>query len=361
MLNEDRAKVLAVDDNPDSLLVLVDALGDRYQVKAARDGEGALRLVGESPPPDIILLDIVMPGIDGYEVCRRIKEDPATREIPVIFLSALTDEREELEGLALGAVDYVHKPVSAPLVQARIATHLQLAAAKRMLADHVRALEETARLRDDVENITQHDLKAPLTLILAYPDLLLYSPNLDNDEREMISAIRRAGFKMLSMINRSLDLYKLETGRYQYNPEPQELDDIIRSCLEELAPAAEQRRLRIDLSMPPLWANVEANLAYMLFSNLIKNAIEATPEKGGITIEMAQDETHVVARITNPLEVPKEMRDCFFDKYSTAGKDGGTGLGTYSAQLMVNAMKGDIQMETAPDFGTRITVRLPSK
>ena len=122
----EKPTILIVDDTPANLSLLSDVLKSDYRTKAAVNGEKALKLAFSGTPPDLILLDIMMPGMDGYEVCRRLKANPATRSIPVIFVTAMNEVEDETRGLALGAVDYVTKPISAPIVKARVKTHLAL-------------------------------------------------------------------------------------------------------------------------------------------------------------------------------------------------------------------------------------------
>jgi putative two-component system response regulator len=135
------ATILVVDDTPANLSLMTGLLRDDYKVKAAIDGEKALRIAQASPPPDLILLDIMMPGMDGYEVCRRLKADPATRDIPVIFLTAKSGVEDEKMGLDLGAVDYITKPISPPIVMARVRNHLVLKASADFLRDKADYLE----------------------------------------------------------------------------------------------------------------------------------------------------------------------------------------------------------------------------
>ncbi len=135
------ATILVVDDTPANLSLMTGLLRDEYKVKAAIDGEKALRIAQASPPPDLILLDIMMPGMDGYEVCRRLKADPATRDIPVIFLTAKSGIEDEKMGLDLGAVDYITKPISPPIVMARVRNHLVLKASADFLRDKADYLE----------------------------------------------------------------------------------------------------------------------------------------------------------------------------------------------------------------------------
>ncbi|WP_211296922.1 response regulator [Malikia spinosa] len=135
------ATILVVDDTPANLSLMTGLLRDEYKVKAAIDGEKALRIAQSSPAPDLILLDIMMPGMDGYEVCRRLKADPATRDIPVIFLTAKSGVEDEKMGLDLGAVDYITKPISPPIVMARVRNHLVLKASADFLRDKADYLE----------------------------------------------------------------------------------------------------------------------------------------------------------------------------------------------------------------------------
>ncbi|QYJ84481.1 response regulator [Shewanella aegiceratis] len=134
----EKATVLVVDDTPENIDILVGILGDEYKVKVAIDGPKALTIAGKSAP-DIILLDVMMPGMNGYEVCKRLKQEPLTAHIPVIFVTALTDVADETQGFELGAVDYITKPVSAPVVKARVKTHLSLYDQKRLLEQEVKA------------------------------------------------------------------------------------------------------------------------------------------------------------------------------------------------------------------------------
>ena len=141
------ATVLVVDDTPDNLTLMSGLLRDHYHVKVANQGEKALKIAQSEKAPDLILLDIMMPGIDGYEVCRRLKAHQVTRDIPVIFLTARSDTDDERLGLALGAVDYITKPISPPILLARVATHLALKATADFLRDKSDYLEREVALR----------------------------------------------------------------------------------------------------------------------------------------------------------------------------------------------------------------------
>ncbi len=145
--NDTRALVLVVDDTPDNLLLMSELLQPHYRVKLAISGEKALQIANSTPQPQLVLLDIMMPQIDGYEVCERLKANPATRDIPVIFLTALSRQEDETRGFELGAVDYITKPISPPIVLARVATHLLLKASADFLRDQNAFLEQEVQKR----------------------------------------------------------------------------------------------------------------------------------------------------------------------------------------------------------------------
>jgi putative two-component system response regulator len=145
--SSDPATILVVDDTPANLDLMAGLLQDRYRVKVAISGEKALQIARSASPPDLILLDIMMPGLSGYEVCEQLKRDPATRSIPIIFLTAMSATENETRGLELGAVDFITKPVNPPIVLARVATHLQLKDAADFLRDQNTFLEAEVQRR----------------------------------------------------------------------------------------------------------------------------------------------------------------------------------------------------------------------
>lgn len=154
-MDDQKAKILLVDDESFYIDILVELLKDDYKTVVAKDGEQALRRATTLPRPDLILLDILMPGMDGYEVCRRLKADPQTCDIPVIFLTVKSEVSDEIKGFELGAVDYISKPMSPPIVQARVGSHLALHKARRQLADHNELLELKVRERTEELNRTK--------------------------------------------------------------------------------------------------------------------------------------------------------------------------------------------------------------
>ncbi|MEJ2611784.1 MAG: two-component system response regulator [Candidatus Thiodiazotropha sp.] len=146
-MNSEKPKILIVDDEKFYIDVLMDLLKDNYKIIVAIDGDQALRRAASQPPPDLILLDILMPEMDGYEVCRQLKKNPLTQQIPVIFLTVKSEVADELKGFDLGAVDYISKPMSPPVVKARVSTHIYLSKARKQLADQNHLLEDMVQDR----------------------------------------------------------------------------------------------------------------------------------------------------------------------------------------------------------------------
>ena len=166
----DKAKILVVDDVPKNIQVLGSVLrGEGYEVIPATSGEQALK-AAETHRPDLVLLDVMMPEMNGHEVIQRLREDPKQSDIPVIFVTALTDGEDEKKGLDLGAVDYITKPINIPITLSRVRTHLNLRFARKRLEDQNQQLIEAAQLREDVERMSRHDLKNPLQVIIGAPD-----------------------------------------------------------------------------------------------------------------------------------------------------------------------------------------------
>jgi signal transduction histidine kinase/ActR/RegA family two-component response regulator len=221
-------------------------------------------------------------------------------------------------------------------------------------------LQEHVRLREEVERIGRHDLKTPINSIVAVPRLLREEGRLGQEADELLAIVERAGYRILSMVNLSLDLYKMEQGSYVFRPAAVDLVDLLDKVGADVGThaAAKQIRLKVDAGAAPYgWA--EELLCYSLLANLMRNAIEASPEGGEVSVAaLAGPGETVVLRIHNHGAVPASVRGTFFQKYATSGKAGGTGLGAYSARLMARVQDGDIEMQTSKDAGTTLTVRL---
>jgi CheY-like chemotaxis protein len=364
--NSHKKTILIVDDNPQSIDIMGEILKPHYRRQVARSGEKALAIAASDLQPDLILLDVMMPGLDGYEVCRRLKADEKTKNIPVIFITAKNEIEDEAKGLEIGAVDYITKPVIPPILLARVKTHLELKKAREDLEKQNEILKENVRLREDVDRITRHDLKTPLSGVIGFPDAIKMAGDLNKEQTEMLDMIEESGYKMLDMINLSLDLYKMETGKYKFGPVPVNLLAVVNKIFKEIRDEVEARELSIKVLVRGKPANEhdlfliqgDELLCYSMLSNLIKNAVEASPTGEQMEVAMIPEESAVI-RIHNTGSVPVDIRETFFEKYTTTGKPDGTGLGTYSAKLIAQTLGGNIKLETSDETGTTITIVLP--
>jgi two-component system sensor histidine kinase/response regulator len=365
----ERPTILVVDDTPDNLHLLAGIFKDDYRVRIAHNGAKALSICHSDNPPDLVLLDVMMPDMDGFEVARRMREHPSSEHVPVIFVTALTDEASRLKGMELGAVDFVTKPIDPVALKVRVQNFMRYIELHAQLQDDYDEMMANARLRDDVERMTRHDIKAPLAGVLGLIQSMTDAANLTDDQREMLRMAEEAALQTLNMINLSNELYKIETGRYQLKPQTVPVAQIVRRIAELQRKAFAVKNLTIAVAVPhgvgddTLVALGDPMLCYSLFQNLLKNSCEAAPEGTAVTatIYPSAEAKPLRIAIDNKGAVPVSIRETFWEKYATAGKQEGTGIGTYSARLLTEAQNGTISMETSDETGsTRIVVSLPA-
>lgn len=353
--------VLVVDDVVDNIEIIAGILRPWYDVKLALNGIKALKIAESENPPDIILLDIMMPEMDGFEVCQKLKQNPKTQKIPVIFVTAKNEEIDEEKGLEIGAVDYLVKPVCPGVVKARVKTHLNLASALKDLEKQKNVLQENLSLREEIDQISRHDLKGPLTIFLGVPEALNQQKNLTQSQLDLLELLTKSAYKMLNMINRSLDLAKMERGKYSLEATPVDIAKVIRQVFAQLKSLATRKQIKTSLlvegavtdSETPFIIPGEESLFYCLFMNLIKNAMEASLEGQDVVVELSQKPNWTVA-VKNQGEIPAEIQPRFFEKYVTHGKTSGTGLGVYSAKLMARTLGGTLNFTTSREQGTAL-------
>ena len=353
-----KCTVLIVDDIPTNIEVMAGVLKDDYTIKVAISGKKAIE-IANAFQIDLILLDIMMPVMDGFEVCRRLKVNPKTAHIPIIFLSARDGVDDVVSGLKMGAVDYVSKPADPTILKARLSAHLTLSTVLADLKRQNALLVENAHLREDVERMTRHDLKSPIAVALQSSQALLAS-ELAAPQRASAEMIQMAASNALEMVNRTLDVYKMEMGQYHPALETFDLGEVVARVVQQTVLAFEWKQLRVSLDGDgPGICMGEPLLCYSLFSNLLKNAAEAAPPGAQVSVTAQRIGEQIRVAVDNPGEVPAAMQERFFEKYASAGKVGGTGLGTYSVKLMAEVQGGSVAMQSGAGH-TILTVILPS-
>lgn len=233
----------------------------------------------------------------------------------------------------------------------------------KLLVQQIHERRTAEMIRDEVERINRHDLKSSLNLVIGYPELLLNSEEpLSADQRKYIKRIASAGYRMLDMIQFHLDMFKMEQGIYRLKTMNLDLVDLMTSLEEEMALLLNQSKVNLSIMLDgkeiegveEIFLTGEGMLLRTMFRNLIKNAVEASKEGDTVTIAINSGPP-ISVTVKNTLAVPEEIRERFFDKYVTLGKEDGTGLGTYSAKLIAETHKATITMHSAEATGTEVT------
>ena len=222
-------------------------------------------------------------------------------------------------------------------------------------------LRAAIRVREEVERIARHDLKTPLSSILAVPKILRERRPLDEQESRLLGMVEGAAYRMLGMVNLSIDLYRMEQGEYRFSPRAVDLSALVDTVWSDVHAHARSKNLRLEKRVSGealAWG--EPLLCYSLIANVIKNAVEASPEAGVIGVSIASANQRLQLAVHNAGVVPAEIRQRFFQKYATHGKQGGFGLGAYSARLMARVQNGELAMQTSADSGTTLTLELPA-
>jgi len=356
-----KPRVLIIDDEPANIKALEMIMKGRYQTYSALRGKEGVELAAQAPQPDLIMLDIQMPGMDGYEVIKRLKQNALTRDIPVIFNSILSDEGNEKNGLDLGAVDYIRKPFHHVVTLARIKTHIRLKKAMDTLSEKNSQMERLLNMRDGVERMAKHDLKLPIGAIIHQTEALLDREDIPKDARISVKTVMAQSYHALDMINRTLDLWKIEHGSYTFTPAPLNIMKVIRRVADEMAILRRGRHIDLAISLrgapadrtSELMVEGEEWLFHSMLANLVKNAIEAAPD-GSSVHTMVEDHEGIRITIHNMGAVPVEVRGNFFEKHSTLGKKHGAGLGTYISMKISQALGWIIHMDTSEKTGTSL-------
>ena len=305
----------------------------------------------------------MMPDMNGFEVIQRMREHPTSENIPVIFVTAMTDDKGRAKALELGAVDYVTKPVDPDTLRLRVKNFMRYVNVHRQLQASYDDMMEMSRLREEVEHVARHDIKGPLAGAIGILQAVIQEKC---DHVQELELVEQTILQVLSMVNLSAELLKIEMGRFHLNAEPLDLERLLRRIVETTRPTFVDKQLSIllesdskDSHFAPAAVLGEATFCYSIFQNLLKNACEASPPRSAVSIRVHVG-SDVKVEIKNQGAVPTAIRDHFFDKFVTYGKRAGTGLGTYSASLLTQAQNGSIHMEVSDaEDTTLITVHLP--
>ncbi|MBN1951533.1 MAG: hybrid sensor histidine kinase/response regulator [Bacteroidales bacterium] len=353
--------ILIVDDVPKNIQLVAKFLtGEGYELFFAQNGEAALKQVNNRKF-DLILLDVMMPEMDGFEVCERIKASESTKDIPVIFLTAKTDENAIGRGFSLGGVDYITKPFNPVELTARVRTHLKLRQRERELSD----LNAT---KDTLLSVISHDLKTPFFNIMGLGEILLsqYESLSDEDVKEFITNIVDSSRVSHSLLDNLLNWTRIQTGKIKHSPEIIDLKELVEDILRFVRQQAINKEVECTEELhDETQVYADSNMVQTILRNLVTNAIKYTPRGGKIVLKVAGDREKVNIEVSDTgVGLSEERRKSLFTSgtiSSTPGTDNepGTGFGLILTHEFVNLNKGTIEVESELGKGTTFRVSLP--
>jgi signal transduction histidine kinase len=370
------AHILVVDDNARNRDMLSRRLQRQgYNVEVAEDGRKAIEVV-RAQPFDLVLLDIMMPELDGYQVLQQLKDDEALSNIPVIMISALDEMDSVVRCIEMGAEDYLPKPFNPTLLKARISACLEKKNARDLalrftteLQGSYKRLQELEKLRDDLTHMIIHDLRTPLTSVITGMQSMEILGDLNPDQQETMGIALDGGETLLGMINDLLDVEKLESGTMQLEYSALVAEALIASALAQVSSLAESKRLILLSQAAPGLPNFQGDAGKLTRTlvNLVGNAIKFTPSGGTITIEarLGVEADAIVFAVTDTGEgIPPESFERIFEKFGQvenrkAGRMMSTGLGLTFCKLAVEAHGGHIAVESTPGQGATFCYSIP--
>ncbi|MDB4969035.1 MAG: hypothetical protein JWN44_4724 [Myxococcales bacterium] len=359
------ARILVVDDqalNRELIRAFLD--GSDHELVDAGSGEEALA-AAERQPPDLVLLDVMMPGIDGYETTQRLKEQAGDKFLPVILLTSLADSTAKVTGLLMGADEFLTKPIDRRELTARIRNLLALRAKDIALRDKVVALAELNRFKDEMAGLLIHDLKNPLSVILANCEYLSDGlRGMDGCYVEALEDSKAASRRMLRLLANLYDVGCLEGSRMDVRRTAANLIALLTDIAKQRKVLAASRMLTIDVAgNPDVTVSIDVDLITRTIENILDNSMRHTPPGGRVELSASLIGDHPQIRIGNTgVAIPVEARSVIFEKFGQAVASAGRmnlGLGLYFCRLAVEAHGGRIWVEETQSLPTVFAMQFP--
>jgi signal transduction histidine kinase len=372
-INKSQGNILIVDDKPNNLHLLSSMLDEQgYEVRCANSGAMALIAVN-AEHPDLILLDINMPYMNGYQVCERLKLDQHTREIPVIFLSALSEAIDKVRAFQLGGVDYIIKPFQLEEVLARIENQLSLRRMQIELqkakAEALIALEreqELNRLRSEFVAMVSHDFRTPLTSIQGFAGLLECGDQIPSLEiiNRYVDKINLAVGYLLSLLDEILLIGSIESGKMELDLVSVNLTEFCDQLIDSLKyTAGNQHRILFNCSATSNQAIVDPKLLQKILTNLLTNSIKYSAHESEVYLDLDLSPQQVLFCIKDQgIGIPAANQAHLFEPFyrsTNVGDIKGTGLGLAVVKKCVEVHQGSISLISQEGVGTTVTVSLP--
>jgi signal transduction histidine kinase len=365
-------KVLIVDDDRLNIRVLAGILkGEGYVLAEADSGENALSTFA-SFRPDLVLLDVMLPGIDGFETCRRLKQQYGDKSAPVIFITARSESDDVVEGLSAGGVDYLPKPFKPKEVLARIRTHLQ----NEILSEQRKVLVEQLRKANAAKNrflgMAAHDLRNPLASIRGIAEFMREGAvgPLTPEQLDLIETIHGASQSMLHMVNELLDVATIEAGELKLSLEMYNLGNLVAKSVSMISRDALKKKTHVTFDTPvePVMLAIDPAKMKQVVDNLLSNAIKYSPPGSSIRAFVTPNPVNSTCSFSVRDQGPgiaDDERDKLFKDFSRlsskpTGGEKSTGLGLAICRKIVEAHQGLIVAENLPDRGCEFRVTLPA-
>ena len=358
--------VLVTDDENSNIIALTHILSPEYTVYAAKNGQNAIA-AAEKYQPDIILLDIVMPEMDGYDVISALKSSESTRNIPVIFISGLSNADDEEKGLSLGASDYISKPFSPAIVKLRVQNQIKIINQTHLIIEKETA-EKSSRARSEFLSRMSHEMRTPMNAIMGMAALAKMTS--DTDKRDdMLDKINGASGHLMKLIDDVLDMSDIEDNVFRLSCSPFNFAGMMKGILEKTGPdlKAKQQSLtaEIDPSIPDALIGDERRLSQVIL-NLLSNAVKFTGEKGSLRVNAfnrgieGETLTMQVEVIDNGIGISKDQLEKLFIPFEQADggidrKFGGAGLGLSISNHIIGLMGGEIKAESEIGNGSKFS------
>jgi signal transduction histidine kinase len=350
---------VVIDDTVANLRLLTDILTDAgYLVRAVSDPHLAVEAVTLCPP-DLVLLDIDMPELDGFAVCRQLKESPNTASVPVIFVSAFAETEYKLEAFLAGGVDYITKPFRAAEVKARVRAHVELAQARRQLQESYARLSELEALRESFTHMLVHDLRTPLNAMSLTLELLTLDDRLDSALRPDVAAAQRCGVTLSHMLSSVLDIARMEDGKMPTSLTDATPSEILNKAYRHLGLLGHDQRLTFE-ALADLPVRCDIELASRILVNLIVNALSFVDGSDGqVTVGTSVGRESIRIWVSdNGPGIEEEGREALFRKFGQVDsgvrrKIGHTsGLGLAFCKMAIDAQEGRIGVESEVGQGS---------
>ena len=358
--------VLIVDDENMNIIALMNILDSEYTVYSSTDGQDAIE-AAEEFLPDIILLDVVMPEMDGYAVITALKKSEKTKDIPVIFITGLSDAENEKKGLALGALDYITKPFTPEIVKLRVHNQMKMLEQIHLLTEK-EIVEQNSRVRMDFLSRMSHELLTPMNAIIGMLPVLRMTD--DPDDMEMYhEKIDEASRHLLKLIHDLLDVSGTKEGAFKLENSPFALRAVIRNVLDKLGGMARKKQQSLDFNLASvirLTLIGDAERLAQVITNLLSNAIAFTPENGqiGVSARVVDEENETITLqfevSDNGIGISQEQQSSIFKLFeqvdeSVTRKHGGVGLGLAVSKRIIEMMDGAIWLESELGKGSKFT------